>query len=88
MNVRNLWGAVTAVAVTCGVMGSGPAYAQLRDGNLMPQNQSGMITVAGCLMHGSDTPQSPGFERPRPESSVLVTEPWNINDVCLHISTV
>jgi hypothetical protein len=34
------------------VVAAGPAYAQRRDGNLLPAERSGKITVAGCLMRG------------------------------------
>jgi len=37
--------AVSLVAV-------GPAYAQRRDGSLLPQNQSGQVTAVGCLVRG------------------------------------
>ena len=30
----------------------GPAYAQRRDGSLLPQNQSGQVTAVGCLVRG------------------------------------
>jgi|EndMetStandDraft_5_1072996.scaffolds.fasta_scaffold21378_3 hypothetical protein len=52
MTIRDLCGALT-VTFTCGVMAVGTASAQRRDGNLMPQEQSGMITAAGCLLRGS-----------------------------------
>jgi hypothetical protein len=31
----------------------GPAYAQRRDGSLLPQNQSGQVTAVGCLVQGT-----------------------------------
>jgi len=30
----------------------GPAYSQQRDGGLLPLKESGIVTVAGCLMRG------------------------------------
>jgi hypothetical protein len=30
-----------------------PAYAQRRDGNLLPQDQSGQVTAVGCLVKGN-----------------------------------
>ena len=32
---------------------SEPAYAQRRDGGLLPQDQSGQVTAVGCLVRGS-----------------------------------
>ncbi len=42
----------TVVVFAFGVMTVGPAYAQRRDGNLLPQNQSGQVTAVGCLVKG------------------------------------
>ncbi len=53
MTAWNLCGAVAGVAFTCGVISVGEVYAQRRDGNLLPQNQSGKVTAVGCLMRGS-----------------------------------
>ena len=33
--------------------GSGTTYAQRRDGNLLPQDQSGQVTAVGCLVQGT-----------------------------------
>ena len=38
---------VFAIGVTVG-----PAYAQRRDGSLLPQEQSGKVTAVGCLVRG------------------------------------
>jgi hypothetical protein len=51
MALRYLTGSVTAAAIVFGVM-IGPAYAQQRDGGLLPLKESGIVTVAGCLMRG------------------------------------
>jgi hypothetical protein len=40
------------VALVCGVT-TGPAYAQLRDGGILPPAESGLVTVAGCLVRGN-----------------------------------
>jgi hypothetical protein len=45
---------MTMVAFTCAVTTVDPAQAQRRDGNLLPQDTGGMITVAGCLVRGAD----------------------------------
>jgi hypothetical protein len=37
---------------TCGVMAVDPAYAQRRDGNLLPPETSGSVVVVGCLIRG------------------------------------
>ena len=42
----------TVVVFALGVMTVGPAYAQRRDGNLLPQNQSGQVTAVGWLVKG------------------------------------
>src|SRR5215208_421727 len=51
MALRYVSGGVTAVAVACGLMIG--AYAQQRDGGLLPPQESGMVTIAGCLMRGN-----------------------------------
>jgi len=51
MALRYIGGSVTAVAIAFGVM-IGPAYSQQRDGGLLPLKESGIVTVAGCLMRG------------------------------------
>jgi hypothetical protein len=52
MNLKHVYGA-TVVVVAFGVVTVGPAYAQRRDGSLLPQNQSGDVTTVGCLVRGS-----------------------------------
>ena len=54
MTFRHRFGAMTAVVLACGAMTVGPAHAQRRDGNLLPQETGGMITVAGCFVRGAD----------------------------------
>jgi hypothetical protein len=44
--------AIVAVVFACGVLTASAAYAQRRDGGLLPQEQSGQITAAGCLLRG------------------------------------
>ena len=51
MTLRYVSGGVTAVAIAFGLM-IGPAYSQQRDGGLLPLKESGIVTVAGCLMRG------------------------------------
>ena len=36
-----------------GVVTVEPAYAQRRDGSLLPQDQSGQVTAVGCLVRGN-----------------------------------
>jgi hypothetical protein len=43
---------VTVVAIAFGVT-VGTASAQIRDGGILPQDQSGVVTVAGCLVRGN-----------------------------------
>jgi hypothetical protein len=40
-------------------MTAGPAHAQLRDGGLLPQEESGLITVVGCFLRGGDVRGGP-----------------------------
>lgn len=49
MTLQYVCGALTAVVLTCGVPAVAPAYAQTHDGDLLPREQSGWVTVAGCL---------------------------------------
>jgi hypothetical protein len=43
----------TVVVVAFGMVTVEPAYAQRRDGNLLPQDQSGQVTAVGCLVRGN-----------------------------------
>ncbi len=52
MALHSLYGA-TVVVVAFGLVTVEPAYAQRRDGNLLPQNQSGQVTAVGCLVKGN-----------------------------------
>jgi hypothetical protein len=51
MNLKHVYGAVAVLAF--GVVTVGPAYAQRRDGNLLPQEKGGDVTAVGCLVRGS-----------------------------------
>jgi hypothetical protein len=51
MTFQSVCGA-TVVALVFGVT-VGPAYAQRRDGSLLPQDQSGQVTAVGCLVQGT-----------------------------------
>jgi len=52
MNLKYLYG-VTGVVLACAVGTVEPAYAQRRDGNLLPQDKSGQVTAVGCLVRGN-----------------------------------
>ena len=52
MALHSLYGA-TVVVVAFGMVTVEPAYAQRRDGNLLPQDQSGQVTAGGCLVKGN-----------------------------------
>ena len=53
MTLRYLRNGVTATVIGCGVMiGLASAQQRGRDGGLLPPEESGMVTVAGCLMRG------------------------------------
>ena len=51
MALHSLYGA-TVVVVAFGMVAVEPAYAQRRDGNLLPQDKSGQVTAVGCLVKG------------------------------------
>ena len=54
MTPRSICGAIAIVVFGCGLVAAGAAQAQQRrDGNLLPQAQSGEVVVAGCLVRGS-----------------------------------
>jgi len=42
----------SVVALAFSVVAVGPAYAQRRDGNLLPQEQDGQVVAVGCLVRG------------------------------------
>ena len=52
MNLKHVYSA-TVVVFAFGVVSVGPAYAQRRDGSLLPQSESGDVTAVGCLVRGS-----------------------------------
>ena len=52
MILQRVYGA-TVVVFVFGVVAVGPAYAQRRDGGLLPQEQEGQVTAVGCLLPGS-----------------------------------
>ena len=54
MTLRHVSGALTAIALICGLPTVAPVYAQTRDANLLPPEESGTITVAGCLQFHDD----------------------------------
>src|SRR5262245_46653921 len=53
MVLRYITGATAAIALS-GALAVEPAYAQLRDGGLLPQGESALMTIAGCLIRGGD----------------------------------
>ena len=52
MTLQHVYGA-TVVVFAFGVVTVEPAYAQRRDGSLLPQEESGQVTAVGCLVRGS-----------------------------------
>ena len=50
MTLKYVYGA-TMIVLAIGVT-AGPAYAQRRDGSLLPQEESGQVTAVGCLVRG------------------------------------
>jgi hypothetical protein len=53
MTLQRVYGA-TVVVLAFGAVTVGPAYAQRRDGHLLPQEKSGQVTAVGCLVKGTD----------------------------------
>jgi hypothetical protein len=47
-------GAIAGLVMTCGILAVTPVHGQLRDGGLLPQEESGMITVLGCFVRGGE----------------------------------
>jgi hypothetical protein len=58
MTQQYLFGA-TVVVFAFGVVTVGPAYAQRRDGGLLPQEDSGVVTAVGCLVRGASVRGGP-----------------------------
>jgi hypothetical protein len=52
MTVRDGCGVVTTIVLTCGLATAVPSHAQTRDASLLPPEESGTITVAGCFLRG------------------------------------
>jgi hypothetical protein len=52
MTLRYVRSAVAMVALACSGI-TGPAYAQLRDGGILPPGETGLVTVAGCLVRAN-----------------------------------
>jgi hypothetical protein len=51
MTLRYVYSGLTALTFAC-VVPVGFAYAQAADGGILPTNESGVVTVAGCLVRG------------------------------------
>jgi hypothetical protein len=64
MTLRYVYGALTAVVFACGVVTVEPAHAQLRDGGLLPQEESGLVTAVGCFLRGGDDGEEYVLARP------------------------
>jgi hypothetical protein len=73
MSVRHVLGAVTAVAVTCGMVAGGSAQAQ-QGGGILPPEESGLITVAGCLLRIGDSDDKYVLAQPRRGPIASVSE--------------
>ena len=52
MTLQFVYGATVGI-FAFGVVAVAPAYAQRRDGGLLPQDQSGDVIAVGCLVRGS-----------------------------------
>jgi|SRR5687767_6731821 len=54
MTLRCMSGAIAGTLIICGVLAVTPTHGQIRDGGLLPQEESGLITVLGCFVRGGD----------------------------------
>ena len=54
MTLRCMSGAIAGTVIICGVLFVTPVHGQIRDGGLLPQEESGLITVLGCFLRGGD----------------------------------
>ena len=52
MTVRYVCGALAAILLTCGLPVIAPANAQVHDANLLPPEESALITIVGCFQLG------------------------------------
>ena len=73
---KSVWGALTAVLLTCGVPAVAPAYAQYRS-NVLPTDQSGWVTVAGCLQPRGTQPNKYALASPMPAVDSVTEETCN-----------
>ena len=76
MTVKSRWGALTAVLLTCGVPVVAPAYAQDRS-TVLPTDQSGWVTVAGCLQPRGTHPNKYALASPMPAVDSVTEETCN-----------
>jgi len=76
MTLRYVLGGVTTVVIGCG-LSIGVAFAQQRDGGLLPLDQSGEVTVTGCLMRGDQlrAGDSDKFALARPRAGSVASVP-------------
>ena len=76
MTLQFVYGA-TVVVFAFGVVSVGPAYAQRRDGSLLPQEQSGEVTAVGCLVRGADVRggKSDKYSLARPKKGPIASVP-------------
>ena len=76
MTIQPVYGASVVVLVFSVVTG-GPAYAQRRDGSLLPQDQSGQVTAVGCLVRGDAVRggQKDKYVLARPRSGPVASVP-------------
>ncbi len=72
MTLRYVCGALMAVALTHSLLTVAPASAQTRDATLLPPEESGWVTVAGCLQPRGTHPGKYALANPmHPVASVL-----------------
>ena len=73
MTIKSGWGALTAILLTCGVSA---AYAQDRS-TVLPPEQSGWVTVAGCLQPRGTQPNKYALASPMPAVDSVSEETCN-----------
>src|SRR5687767_5639503 len=75
MTIQSWCGALTAVLLTCGVTAVAPAYAQ--NSALLPAEESGWVTVAGCLQPRGTKPNKFALANPMPAVASVTEERCN-----------
>ena len=76
MTLRYVKGAI-AIVTLAGGMNAGSSYAQLRDGGILPPDETGLVTVGGCLLRGNQVRggQDDKYVLANPQKGAVATMP-------------